>query len=375
MKKIFVLSLSLLIVLFAQAQNGSYTLKGNILGSNADKVYLKYHTYGTYENHGRGEEIIDSTIVVNGKFTLCGKVNEPAYAEIAGNDNSFGCQFWLENSLIVMNGISGKAAEMTGSATQDLMDKESVALAPLKEAYNLKNTEYKKAKGNLDATNAKRLKAEMDDISGSQFHQLSERLVQENPDNYYSLNVVWNLAAMEKYNYEDLSRVFGYLSDNLKQTNLGKMVSSALAILKKTSKGESFPEYSQPDLEGNMVNVSDFRGKYLLLSFTSVGIEKDLGQVTIKQKLYEKYHAAGLEMMDVMFDNAKDKDKVKGYVNDNHLEWKIVSDFKSWDNSAVRDFSIEKIPSNFLIGPDGIIIASRVEPNQLMKIIEGAINK
>jgi peroxiredoxin len=204
---------------------------------------------------------------------------------------------------------------------------------------------------------------------------VTEKVIQENPNNYYSLNEVWNLAVMEKYSYDNLSRVFGYLSDSLKQTNLGQLVASQLAVLKKTSAGQEFPEYSQPDMDGNIVKVSDYRGKYLLLTFTSVGIEKEKQATGIKQTLYAKYHDAGLELMDVMFEDAKAKEKVKEYISGNHLAWKVVSDFKGWNNFAMRAFSIENIPCIFLINPDGVIIASRIKLTDVAPTIEGAFNK
>jgi hypothetical protein len=44
-----------------------------------------------------------------------------------------------------------------------------------------------------------------------------------------------------------------------------------------------------------------------------------------------------------------------------------VSELKGWGSTIARDYDIESIPQNFLIDPNGIIIASGLREDALIK--------
>jgi hypothetical protein len=44
-------------------------------------------------------------------------------------------------------------------------------------------------------------------------------------------------------------------------------------------------------------------------------------------------------------------------IKDDQLDWQHVSDLKYWANEAALLYGISSIPRNFLLGPDGKIIA------------------
>jgi hypothetical protein len=47
------------------------------------------------------------------------------------------------------------------------------------------------------------------------------------------------------------------------------------------------------------------------------------------------------------------------------LTWTHVSDLKYWDNEVSRKYDIRSIPANFLIGPDGVILAKNLRGEDL----------
>ncbi|MGE8381767.1 MAG: peroxiredoxin family protein, partial [Sphingobacterium sp.] len=47
------------------------------------------------------------------------------------------------------------------------------------------------------------------------------------------------------------------------------------------------------------------------------------------------------------------------------LSWTNVSDLKFWNNEAAKLYGVRGIPQNFLIGPDGKIVAKDLRGEQL----------
>ena len=48
------------------------------------------------------------------------------------------------------------------------------------------------------------------------------------------------------------------------------------------------------------------------------------------------------------------------------LEWAQVSDLKYWSNAVAQLYQVEGIPQNFLIDPNGIIIAKNLRGSELL---------
>jgi len=55
----------------------------------------------------------------------------------------------------------------------------------------------------------------------------------------------------------------------------------------------------------------------------------------------------------------KDSAWVKA-IKDNAFPWIQVSDLKGWQNAAAIEYGITAIPQNFLVDPNGIIIAKNL---------------
>ena len=59
------------------------------------------------------------------------------------------------------------------------------------------------------------------------------------------------------------------------------------------------------------------------------------------------------------------KEKWMKAIHDDKLEWTHVSDLKFWDNAVAKEYGIQAIPQNFLIGPDGKIVGKDLRGDAL----------
>lgn len=135
---------------------------------------------------------------------------------------------------------------------------------------------------------------------------------------------------------------------------------------------QSFPDIRMNDLSGKTHSLLELEGKVIILSFWSIeqAEHKILNQELAS--LYGKYHDKGLEIFQVSLD--MDKAAWASTVRSQKLPWISVNDGKGVNSPAVIAYNIDHIPSLFVIGRDGDILARDVfEPASLEPIIRKAL--
>lgn len=122
--------------------------------------------------------------------------------------------------------------------------------------------------------------------------------------------------------------------------------------------GVEAPDFILPMVNGYKVQLSERRGKYVLLDFWASwcpDCRKDIPRV---KEMYEKY-GSEVEFIGVSFD--VDHDRWAKCVMDNGMRWKQVSELKKMrDSETAKAFGVKWIPSMTLIAPDGKVAFSTV---------------
>jgi len=128
------------------------------------------------------------------------------------------------------------------------------------------------------------------------------------------------------------------------------------------------PELSLPDANGKTVNLSSFKGKYVLVDFWAswcLPCRKENPNVV---QAYHKYKDKNFTVLGVSLD--KDKGDWLGAVENDKLAWTQVSDLQEWKSLAVSTFNFSGIPFNILVDPQGKIIAQSLRGDSLEKKLE-----
>lgn len=368
----FILIISLLSIISScnsssESQNASFTIQGQLSQISGKMLFLE-------KTGDFAQKIIDSCYVeANGNFLLKG---ESTYADIyvLYTDKSNYTFLLLEPGQDVgLNGDGSqldRALEVKGSAgTADLFELKRknrnllAAIDSLKLDLNRSEVNYEnRLKETEKAANAMvgrytdDLKAYITENSSSltaiaALHQRlgKQRLISF--ENDAALFYLVDSALMAKYpeNYH----VKDFHNNLLKMEQEARDLRNAQATL---GVGALAPELDFPDPSGKSIKLSSLKGKYVLIDFWASWCSPCRAESPNLVKAYAKYHSKGFEIYQLSLD--KQKDKWVEAIKEDQLDWPYhVSDLLYWKSAGARLYQVNSIPANFLINPEGVIIA------------------
>jgi len=75
-------------------------------------------------------------------------------------------------------------------------------------------------------------------------------------------------------------------------------------------------------------------------------------------------------LLGVSLDRKGEKAAWLAAIKKDGLEWPQVSDLKYWYNDVARLYDVRAVPQNYLIGPDGKIIAKNLRGEELFRQLQ-----
>jgi thiol-disulfide isomerase/thioredoxin len=132
--------------------------------------------------------------------------------------------------------------------------------------------------------------------------------------------------------------------------------SMQLAPKKALRLGDLAPPFEVKTVDGEPLRLADFRGKYVLLDFWATWCGPCVAETPFLKAAYKKF--GGMDrfvMISLSLDN--NPTAPKDFARQNGIKW-IQGYLGVWSNSKVTPlYGVEGIPSIFLIGPDGKVLA------------------
>jgi peroxiredoxin len=168
-------------------------------------------------------------------------------------------------------------------------------------------------------------------------------------------------------------KVFKGLSPAVQKSAAGMSVKKTIDAFMAVRIGAQAPLFTSPDTAGHAINLKDFRGKYVLLDFWASWCGPCREENPNVVKAYQQFRDKNFTVLGVSLDQANKKDAWIKAINDDGLAWNHVSDLKYWDNAVAKLYAIRSVPQNFLIDPNGKIVAANLRGEALLKKLQELI--
>jgi peroxiredoxin len=195
-------------------------------------------------------------------------------------------------------------------------------------------------------------------------------------DNSGSLAGFFAITGVDPNKYEQ--QLVAY-ADNLQAKNLFsdnpavKRFAHNMMEVKPISVGHKAPDFTTMGLDGKPVKLSDYKGKYVLVDFWASWCAPCRQENPNVVKQYAAYKDKGLNILGISLD--VDKAKWQQAIDQDKLSWSHASDLKNFEGPTERLYHINAIPSNFMIDPQGNIIAKNITGTDLEDFLNKTFNK
>ena len=352
MKNILVILILALVVYSCQPSKeksgeevGFFTIEGEIKGLNVAEIYFM-HKDSTGEHK-------DTLIVNNGKFSVKGMTDEPQFVMLYSDKVRFQKVFYVENKAMQLKGTFDSLlhVDVSGSPVQDDFEVLEERIQTHRDSVMVYWNLAQEASNKGDTIIANGYQVIADSMYRSE-SLIRKQFILEFPHSFASLNELLNYSNEDNLN-ESLI-IYAGLSDEVTNTKKGKEVATHLENLDKVKQGNIALPFSQKDVDGQVVSLNDYDGKYVLLEFWASWCGPCRAENPNLRAEYLKYHDKGFNILGISLDDSREK-WMKALVKDD-LPWTQVSDLKGWQNEVAMLYGVRGIPANFLISPDGIII-------------------
>ncbi|MGN6421346.1 MAG: redoxin domain-containing protein [Pseudobacter sp.] len=368
MKKITFVTFALL-PFISNAQKALCVVNLDIDTVKAKKAYLVYSV--------DDKTTVDSPAIVNGKASFKMSIPYPVNAQLSLDNNGYGysngkrpdlLRFYLEKGTInIKTKEFVRDAVISGSKmNKELMEYNKFISGPINMLEEANLAWMTGTNENRSDTIAQKEFMQTMRRGVNQLYDLQEQWIKANPNAYCSLEALQSIAG-SNIDVKRVEPLFDMLAAGTKNSLQGKEMAARIHAAKTTGIGATAPDFTQNDVNDQPVKLSDFRGKYVLLDFWASWCGPCRAENPNYVKAYNQYKDKSFTILGVSLDQPGKKDAWLAAIKKDGLEWPQVSDLRYWNNEVAKLYDVKAVPGNFLIDPNGKIIAKNLRGEELQK--------
>jgi len=346
------LSLLLMVPVLAFSQEGNYSIKG-ILKGMPDKTEL------VLKNEEVSPEPLATFVSKGDQFQVAGKLKEPGLYHLSSKNGQQKMFIFLDASAIAVDGDFAviQNVKVTGSKTHDDFVVFNNTFNPL---FAKLSSYAQQLNQNPNTENAP-LKKNYADVVAEVIKQ-THKFIGDHPASPVSPFV---LLVMMQLNDDPnvLDARLSKIAVAAKENYFGRTAIKVVADARFGSIGSPAPDFTQQDVDGKDVKLSSFKGKYVLIDFWASWCGPCRQENPNVVNAFNKFKSKNFTVLGVSLDRAKDK-WIEAIKADN-LAWTQVSDLKFWSNAVAVQYKVQSIPQNYLVDPNGLIIAKNLRGEEL----------
>ncbi len=354
-----VIALFLSTLLGCESNNNSFELNGT---TDLDEGVVIYRIVPNSVNQ---PVKMDSTIVRDGKFNFSLDVTEidVNFITIKGKDTNI--PFVLESGRISINIYKDSldASQVKGSRSNDDLNLYRNKTKSVVNFLNEIVSEIQIANSlgdNLlveDLQNQYRLKQ-------TELLNFEIELAKNMKESYLSVLMLEKLINEKTIDINSAKEITAAYNPEILNSRVGKiLVEKINAPIEPTSLGEIAPNFEGPSPSGEVLNLSDLKGKVTIIEFWASWCRPCRVENPNLVRLYKEMHPKGLEIVGVSLD--RNRSSWLRAIDDDGLIWNHVSNLKFWQDPIAKLYNIRAIPASFIIDKEGRIIEKNLRGAKL----------
>ncbi|MDZ4666585.1 MAG: thioredoxin family protein [bacterium] len=151
---------------------------------------------------------------------------------------------------------------------------------------------------------------------------------------------------------------------------------ASFAQLSMWAEGDTIPNFSYKGQFAKAYQLKELKGSYVLInmwaSWNEESRKMQLNFIESYARFKDKRFKKGRKFYIISISLDETEEIWSLALKKDNLPWRThICDLKSWDSELVKLLKIETIPANYLIDPNGIVIARNIKKEQLESILKG----
>jgi thiol-disulfide isomerase/thioredoxin len=116
------------------------------------------------------------------------------------------------------------------------------------------------------------------------------------------------------------------------------------------------PPFSLPNINGKMVSLSDYKGKWVFVNFWATWCGPCVMEMPMLAKLHDTMKGQKFEMLAINMEDIE-PDQVKKFTKDNKLPFTVLLDKNS---KTGKTYSVDSLPTTYVVTPAGDVYTRAV---------------
>lgn len=382
MKKLGLFALGLAtVVSCSKVKEGEFLISGKAKGMEDGKSVILQ----TQDESGMMMVPVDTVKVKDGKFEFKGKIKEPTIYALSFPDYNGGFPVIVENDEIEVevNKDTLNHSKIGGTYHNDEFQKfndEAMKIQKKMMDFQKKNMQaFTMAQQQNDTVTMNKLMKQNSDIQKG-LTDMMKKYPETHPKSFISTLMVLEMFRLPEFDAKKVRKIYNSFDASIKNTKPGKKIKDQLDAIDKAKAapaagapvsakvGSLAPDFTGKSPEGTVVSLKQSLGKVTIIDFWASWCGPCRQENPAVVALYNELHAKGLNIIGVSLDD--DAAKWKAAIAKDKLTWTQVSNLKKWDDPIAKQYSVEQIPTTFVLDASGKIVAKDLRGAELKAKIQ-----
>lgn len=366
MKKILLI-IAIITIVWGCSKNSKYTLNGEIIPPSGEKIVL----FGFDDGN---PSPIDTTEIVDGKFTFTGELNMPELVllRVEGQKNYVG-QIFVEpgeiNTQIYPDSMMGNT--VTGSEANDVFQTYMDEVIDFSKSEQELQQRFRQAQTTGNQEEMQNIQFEHSTMLEN-LQLYAKNFIKEHRETPVAA-YVYLMNFFQQAESEELDSMLT-MFEPIKESDFVQAIQERADKLSSSGVGATAPDFTLKTPEGEEFSLSDYKGNVVLIDFWASWCQPCMVEMPNVIEQYNKYNDQGFEIIGVSLD--RNSEAWTSTIKEKEMDWVHGWDMADKENQGtVADlYGVTGIPHTVLLDKDGNIIAKNLRGEKLQNKLSELFN-